>query len=639
MTPVTTRDGTPAAGNEVTSSSNLPEGPDQKTSAPSAVPVQDDAPKFEDTASTEPTTTLNLDDLSNLHMYLLRASIQPGNATNHILHLAHQINRVPVPRSEIISRLQKLSPDYSVAKALEELNPEEFRLVVEHANGLNGTIVSVQRTEDVERITQMGTLKLRSFCFFMTTPERLQLEQKRAPLQQERPSINYPSVSQTAFTTHGAERRESPEGRGIFSNPDFVPHQEKDYAGVAKFETITSDPNYGNYSLEELRLRDYQAGRNQSTTREAGPTTKRPNFGDSGPAPNFTRSWKKLLADKSQPSARGRSLFDPPETARDQPKSLFGHFGPAPKANNPSTTDSISGSNAPQGSSLFPGTASNVTKDTPTAVGWFLASKATKTSPFDGFGSKDNTTKTPVGFWGECAQCSTLPCRCSWSGSGTACGRSDGVSGRQNKPSRGLFGSNPEIATMHSGGLFGGQQSKPFGSIFGSTPATQTSSAGGLFGGFGGPQNKPSGGLFGSNPGTQTSTHTGLFGGNPSQPQASNPFANSAPPIFARGFGSQPGPVKPDPGNPIRKTFGTGKHGEQISDDVNQRMEQMRKDIEQMKLKMAIKQASPKEESSKETQSRSQDNSPKESNKSENEEAEQSALYGPVSPPFDEDDL
>ncbi|PSN60916.1 hypothetical protein BS50DRAFT_593277 [Corynespora cassiicola Philippines] len=335
----------------------------------------------------------------------------------------------------------------------------------------------------------------------------------------------------------------------------FNAYTEKDGAAsnsTQHYQTITFQQPYQNYSLEELRLADYNQGRRYGNQNgQAGAFGQSTGFGGFGTSNTNTSTGFGSNANtntsgslfgagantgtsafgqssgsafgantNNNSNASGGGLFGQNKTgglfgsaATSQPSSGGGLFG----GNANSTTTSGTGAfGSGSGSGGF-GSAS-------TGGGLFGGQNNqtnNQAKPFGGFGSNTNTTSTSFG------------------GSGNAFGQSSntggGLFGQNNQSSSTPgFGSSQQTANT-GGGLFGGNTGNTGGG-FGQTQQNQNQGqpSGGLFGGGFGQnaqqsQQKP-GGLFGSS--TTNTGGGGLFGNantTNSQPQQSGGlFGNSS---------------------------------------------------------------------------------------------------------------
>ncbi|GAB5588975.1 hypothetical protein Unana1_03875 [Umbelopsis nana] len=294
-------------------------------------------------------------------------------------------------------------------------------------------------------------------------------------------------------------------------NPEFTPTSERDTStGVNNsYQSITAMPAYRNYSVEELRVQDYQAGRKNAGAAAApggafGATTS--GFGAQSSTPfgqTATTNTFGMPSTSTATPAFGQSTGGFGQTTSAFGQSATGGFGSTNTGatggglfgQQPTSTASSFGSTQPAATG-FGGTAfgqqpqQQSTGFGNTAAGGFGASTAAK--PFS-FGSTPATSQPATGF----------------GGTGTS-----------------LFGQQPQQQPQQSvGGLFGqaaqstpsfGQQATGTTSFgFGQKPATQPTTG---FGGFGATTaNKPATTFnFGTStttaPSTAATTGFGGFG-------------------------------------------------------------------------------------------------------------------------------
>ncbi|KAF2178380.1 hypothetical protein K469DRAFT_600109 [Zopfia rhizophila CBS 207.26] len=315
---------------------------------------------------------------------------------------------------------------------------------------------------------------------------------------------------------------------GTASTP-FTAFQEKDGSGSTStqhFQTITFQPQYSNYSLEELRLVDYNQGRRYGNQNgQAGAFGQSTGFGGFGNTNNNTSAG---FGSNSNPNPGG-GLFGGNNTSTTN--TGFGSsntntgFG-----SNTNTGGGLFGQNKPGGlfgstptsqpsGGLFGnptasntgggfGSGSTTFGSSNTGGNLFGQQNQNQTKPFGGFGSNTSNTTNPFG--GSTGTTGFGQTNTSTGG---------GLFGQQNQTSSApTFGSNQQTSNT-GGGLFGG------GGAFSQNQQNQNqSSSGGLFSGFGQNnqpnQQKPS--LFGGS--TATNQGPSLFGQNNQNQQSGGLF-------------------------------------------------------------------------------------------------------------------
>ncbi|KAG2176141.1 hypothetical protein INT43_005374 [Umbelopsis isabellina] len=313
-------------------------------------------------------------------------------------------------------------------------------------------------------------------------------------------------------------------------NPEFTATVERDTStGVNnQYQTITAMPAYRNYSVEELRVQDYQAGRKNAGNAAAPGGT----FGSTG---GFGAQASTPFGQSSAPSAFGAqpststagSAFGQSTGGFGQSTGAFGQSAPTGGfgatntgstgglfGQQPASTASAFGS-TPAATSGFGGSAFGQPQQqqttgfgsTPAASG-FGASAAAK--PFS-FGQTPATSQPATGF-----------------GATGSTGFGQQPQQQQQQPSvGGLFGQAAQSTPS-----FGQPQSTGTSFGFGAKPATSQPATG--FGGFGASTaNKPATGFsFGaSTTTTPSATATSGFGG----------FGGATGTAGATGFGSTGG--------------------------------------------------------------------------------------------------
>jgi len=276
------------------------------------------------------------------------------------------------------------------------------------------------------------------------------------------------------------------------NGPPFQPWSEKEANGATvNYQTITFMQPYQKYSLEELRLADYQGGRQYGNGQGGTGAFGQTNFGSTSTGGAFGGG------------TTGGGLFGSAATSG-------GAFG-----GNTATSGGF-GSSAGTGGGLF-GSSQN-------KPGGLFGSQQTSAPASGGLFGTSSNTGTGAGFSGF--------------GSNNTQQQSGGLFGNtQNKPAGGLFGntstatpstgfsfgqqSNNQQSGATSGGLFGtaSNTSNTSGGLFGQNNTQQNPSGGGLFGNTSN-SNQSGGGLFGSKPG-------GAFGTSNPQNSSGGLFGNT----------------------------------------------------------------------------------------------------------------
>ena len=331
----------------------------------------------------------------------------------------------------------------------------------------------------------------------------------------------------------GAAASNAPNN-GTATTP-FQAVQEKE-AGTsnaqAQYQTITFQQPYLNYSLEELRMADYNQGRRYGNQNgQAGAFGQSTGFGGFGSGTTANNSTG--FGSNANAGGGGGGMFgNTANTATPFGGGASTGFG---ANNNNNTSGGLFGQNKPA-TGLF-GSSTNQTATTGgglfgaganTNTGGAFGSGGTGGSAFGasaggGLFGQNNQTQNKPGFGGFGATNTAQPAGTTPFG-GSTLGQSNtggGAFGQQSQPAPTGFGGNTQ-ATGTGGGLFGNT-----GGAFGQTQQNQpqAQASGGLFGGGGGGfgqnnqanQQKPAGGLFGGS--TPNATGGGLFGNTGQQQQ------------------------------------------------------------------------------------------------------------------------
>ncbi|KAF2493492.1 hypothetical protein BU16DRAFT_619813 [Lophium mytilinum] len=292
---------------------------------------------------------------------------------------------------------------------------------------------------------------------------------------------------------------------GTASTPFEAVIEKDGTSGTQHFQTITFQPKYMPYSLEELRLVDYAQGRRYGNQNgQAGAFGQSSGFGGTFGNTNAQTN--------TAGNTQGGGLFGNTNT------NTTGGFGAAANtggfgATNNATTGGLFGAKPATGG-LF-GTAATTAQSSGGLFG--TAGTANTTGGFGsnatgGFGS----TNTGGGLFGQQNQTQNKP---AFSGFGSTA--TTGAAGGFGSTATPAFGQQNQAST--GGGLFG---STAPGTSFGGAQQQQNTTGGSLFGGGGAfgqqnqqqpqqsqPQNQ-GGGLFGGfgNTNTQQQAKPGLFG-------------------------------------------------------------------------------------------------------------------------------
>ena len=331
----------------------------------------------------------------------------------------------------------------------------------------------------------------------------------------------------------GAGAAANTTNNGTASTP-FQAHTEKDGTTATQhYQTITFQQPYTNFSLEELRLADYNQGRRYGNANgQGGAFGQSSTFGGFG-ANNNTANTTSAFGSTN--TNTGGGIFG--GTGATNTTGGFGQTtgGFGANNNNTNTGGGIFGAKPATGSGLFGG--ANTASTGTTGGGLFGGGATTNTTggfgSGGGFGAANNTANTGGLFGGN-----NNAAKPAFGGGATNTSTGFGTStntgfGQSNTGGGGLFGQNNQTsatpafggaaapAANSGGGLFGNT-----GSAFGQNNNTQAPASGGLFGGGGFGQNnnqaKPAtGSLFGG--AAATNTGGGLFGGgNTTTPAPAN---------------------------------------------------------------------------------------------------------------------
>lgn len=319
----------------------------------------------------------------------------------------------------------------------------------------------------------------------------------------------------------------APTNNGTASTP-FQAHTEKDGTSATQhYQTITFQQPYQTFSLEELRLADYNQGRRYGNANgQGGAFGQSSTFGGFG-ANNNSNTANTTSAFGANNTNTGGGLFGGGGTT-----NTTGGFGQSTGGfganNNANTGGGLFGAKPATGG-LFGGSSTA----TPGATSGGLFGGGSTTNTTGGFGSgggfgANNNSNAGGGLFGGSNSAAKPAFGAGAANPSSGFGGSTNTGFGQSNTGGGLFGQNNQASAAPAfggaaptanagGGLFGNS-----GSAFGQNNTAQAPASGGLFGGGGGGfgqnnnQAKPAtGGLFGGGS-TTTNTGGGLFGGGAS---------------------------------------------------------------------------------------------------------------------------
>ncbi|OCL13785.1 hypothetical protein AOQ84DRAFT_224189, partial [Glonium stellatum] len=313
-----------------------------------------------------------------------------------------------------------------------------------------------------------------------------------------------------------------PPNNGTASTP-FQPFTEKDANASSHYQTIAFQQPYTNYSLEELRLADYNQGRRYGNQNgQAGAFGQSTGFGGFG-STNANTNTNAGFGSNTNTTTTGGGLFGSSNT-----NTGFGATNAGTGFGSASTTSTGLFGQKPATSGLF---------GTPTTSSQPSGGLFGGTAGTTGFGSGTTgfgASNTGGSLFGQQNQTQNKPAFGGFGSTGTTGGfGSTGTTGfgQQTNTSTGggLFGNNATSTASTFGNNQQSAQSNPFGGSFGQNQQAQNQpQSGGLFGGFGTnnqqQQQKPS--LFGS--AGSANTGSSLFGQQNNQPpQSTGLFGNT----------------------------------------------------------------------------------------------------------------
>ena len=321
-----------------------------------------------------------------------------------------------------------------------------------------------------------------------------------------------------------------PPSEGTASTP-YAPTLEKDTTGSSNYQSINFMPPYQKYSFEELRVADYNAGRQfGNTTGQAGGFGSN-SFGGFG---------------SNNTGGFGNNAASNPFGSTTTTSSGFGA--------NTATTGFGGGSGGLFGNKTSSGGLFGPQSSAAPAGGLFAPSNSTANNAF-GSGGGTGFGSTSGGLFGNnnTNNTQTQPKPSLFTnpapnpGGAFSFGNPNAANATNNNAGGGLFGNTTNTANS---GAFGGNQQQS-GGLFGNNNQQQPKS---LFGnstsGFGTSTNQPqaAGGLFGGN--TSTSTGTGLFGStnNATANTSGGLFGNNNPVNTSGGLFGNAAATQPKPG-------------------------------------------------------------------------------------------
>jgi hypothetical protein len=433
----------------------------------------------------------------NLHLevYILRPH---ADTLADSVTWTYKIELLPLTKASIQDHIAKFGTEYSIMEAVRGLLPNQLRLVQERTIARNGHLLAVQYGATADMVTPMGTFQVKPVMFVIRTNSEnetedlvektnglnLGTESSRRTFAGRNQSVHNstlshfppqpPTVPLTSFACPPPSNptdvkfssvnayRINGEGQG-----DLWFLEEADgssYSSKVRYMTLTFSArhNHKDVSLEEIRLADHTAGRNDPAA----------------------ASWKQHFP-VSYPWEECASIS--------APIVQYGCWMPAPTAK---TTDEPSSKPA-IGGGLFSGGLSGGGLFSGTSPGGRLFGGAS------GAGLGPATTSPP-----KCNLFRQQPTASNATLFGTPPAPSSGsglFSGASTAPSIGLFGGAAN-AGQARGSLFGTNSASPsVGPFSGTVPFSSTSL-------FGSTQSAPTTGIFGT-PAPQSGG--GLFSSKP----------------------------------------------------------------------------------------------------------------------------
>lgn len=394
-----------------------------------------------------------------------------------------------------------------------------------------------------------------------------------------------------------------PPSEGTAAVP-YAVTTEKEGNGTNAFHTITFQPPYQKYSLEELRLADYNAGRRYGNGGQAGAfgASNFGGFGSSSNGANFGPSTNNNPFISNTSSSTGFGENTSTAFSSNSGGGLFGNNKPASgglfgvqstgtgtgglfggsnnsttPASNPFGTGSSSGFGASTGGGLF---NNNQTQNQPkpslfgntgtsnNSTGFSFGNNSSSTTGNSLFGNNNQQQHPSGGLFGASNNQQQQPKPLF--GTSTT-GTGFGSTSTQGQQTGSLFGTSNSANT--GGGLFSNnQQQSTGGGLFNSTTNTggglfggqqnNASKPGGLFSGtsFGNQQQQSTGGGLFSNSSNTNQSGGGLFGGSTNQPSTSFNLGNqqnqNKPSLFGNTSMNQSGGLFGGSNNNSNSMFG-----------------------------------------------------------------------------------
>jgi hypothetical protein len=252
---------------------------------------------FKNNTSGSNSKTTTFGTPQHLEAYILRTAVE--SAPNSSITWSYNIELLHLNNDAMQMYTMNLGPAYSIINAVNEMSPEQLRLVQERTKARDGHLVSVQFGAAADVMTLMGTLKVKPVVFVVKTAAMPETTDSTAVVNEtpiQKPGFPFAGGyvatataagsslfggTKSASSAFGANtnppwpftsKSEVPAG-SLFKDAPPVPYEPCYYLEKAsafptttnRYMSISSAFGYRHKSFEEIRLDDTKAGLSNKT--------------------------------------------------------------------------------------------------------------------------------------------------------------------------------------------------------------------------------------------------------------------------------------------------------------------------------------------------------------------------------------
>ncbi|KAH6618883.1 hypothetical protein C7974DRAFT_38854 [Boeremia exigua] len=221
--------------------------------------------------------------IPHLEAYIVRPMMQ---STDAACTLSFGIESLRISEHALQAKVQNLGPDYSIMDELLDLQPQMLNLIQSRTAQRQGNIVSVEYGKSVELTTLIGSLQFKPAVFIISTttvlpqnplpnptptctPSKFESKQNGNPslFDKVAPAFGFAStnLSPATVSRHHPSAAEAYSTRLQEQGESCTHVESSEGMGLAHYQTMTTNKSWHDKdrSLEEIRLADYEAGRDR----------------------------------------------------------------------------------------------------------------------------------------------------------------------------------------------------------------------------------------------------------------------------------------------------------------------------------------------------------------------------------------